>query len=143
MPACPKPIRTKREFKRPAPVESNPLESVEQFTVVEWLRVHNIRFTASANGIYTHPVAMSKMKRLGVSVGYPDITIFDRPPLIIDGKVFIGCCIEMKRRKGGVVSDEQKEWLSALSELGWATAVCKGCDEAISFLESLGYGAHK
>jgi hypothetical protein len=141
---CPKPTRPeKRDFKRSAVTESVPDESNEQMTVVDWLRVHRIRFTATANGIYTHPVSMSRMKRLGVAVGLPDILIFDRPPMCIDGKLFIGAAIEMKRRKGGVLSPEQREWISALSELGWACVVAKGCDEALSFLSSLGYGERK
>lgn len=38
--------------------------------------------------------------------------------------------IEMKRRKGGVISDEQRKWLGALRDEGYAAYVCKGWEEA-------------
>jgi hypothetical protein len=48
-----------------------------------------------------------------------------------------GLFIEMKRSKengGGRVSKEQHEWLDLLSDLGYCTMVCYGCDEAIEAL---------
>ena len=141
--AVPKPTyqkATKTSRPRRVAPEANPLEESEQLTVVEWLRVHKIRFHASPNGGLRHAVVAMRMKRLGCSPGFPDIMIFDRPPIVEGGLMFVGCAIEMKRRKEGTVSPEQKEWLAALTELGWAAKVCRGCDEAIAYLEYLGYG---
>jgi hypothetical protein len=50
-----------------------------------------------------------------------------------------GAVIEMKRKKGGVVSDDQQFWLNALSIRGWQVAVCRGIDEAIEQLKYWGY----
>lgn len=45
--------------------------------------------------------------------------------------------IEMKRRKGGVTSENQKKWIKTLNEAGVQTVVCKGSDAAIEFIESI------
>ena len=130
---APKPVRAKREFKRPAVKEQMPLEDVEQRTVIEWLLAHRIRHTAIVPD-------RRICKRLGYVPGVPDLIIFDRPPLCVDGKLYLGTAIEMKRRQGGTLRPDQKEWIAALMDIGWACKVAKGCDEAIAFLEGLGYG---
>lgn len=43
----------------------------------------------------------------------------------------------MKRKKGGVTSANQKKWIKTLNEAGVQTVVCKGCDAAIEFIESI------
>lgn len=43
----------------------------------------------------------------------------------------------MKRKKGGVTSENQKKWIKTLNEAGIQTVVCKGCDVAIEFIESI------
>ena len=49
--------------------------------------------------------------------------------------------IEMKRKKGGVVSPEQKQWGEVMSAAGIPFKVCKGCEEAIEFVkEVVDYG---
>jgi hypothetical protein len=130
---CPKPTRTSRTFKRPAIKELNPLEDTEQKTVIDWLKCNNILFSATVpDRRYCH--------RMGYIPGVPDIMIYDRPAIVIDGMVYVGAAIEMKRRKGGVVSPEQAKWISSLRDRGWACEICYGADQAIAFLNSLGYG---
>ena len=41
-----------------------------------------------------------------------------------------GLFVEMKRTKGGRVSAEQQEWITALQEQGYAASVCRGWEEA-------------
>ena len=65
---------------------------------------------------------------LGVSAGVPDLFV------IVGGRL-IG--IEMKRKKGSVTSEYQKQWIAQLNSVGIETRVCKGCDEAISFIEEV------
>jgi len=43
----------------------------------------------------------------------------------------------MKRRKGGSVSPEQKDWLDYLARCGYEVMVCRGADEAISAIERI------
>lgn len=45
--------------------------------------------------------------------------------------------IEMKRKKGGATSANQKQWIKTLNEAGIQTVVCKGCNVAIKFIESI------
>ena len=132
----PKPTRRKRDFKRPTVKELVPLEDTEQMVVVDWLRLYKVLFSATVPDRRT-------CKRMGYSPGVPDILIYDRPTPVENGKLYVGACIEMKRRKGGVVSEDQKEWLAALEERGWKCKVALGCDDAIEFLEECGYGIRR
>ena len=45
-----------------------------------------------------------------------------------------GLYIEMKRRKGGRLSDEQAAMLEALREQGYCAWVCKGANDAIELI---------
>ena len=128
----PKPTRIKREVKRPAPAERVPLEDTEQMTVVGWLRAHKVLFSATVPD-------RRICHRMGYSPGVPDIMIYDRPGMVMNGRVFVGVAIEMKRRKGGILSEEQKQWLADLELRGWKCKVALGCDDAIKFLQECGY----
>lgn len=136
MKPCPKPARKKRNYKRPAVLESVPLEDTEQKTVVDWLELNKVWFTANTPD-------RRFCNRLGYKKGVPDILIFDRPSMVENGLLYVGAAIEMKRRKGGQVSKEQEEWLHKLTERGWKCFIARGCDEAIKFLEECGYGYYK
>lgn len=115
----------------------NPPEEIEQRTLAQWLDMHGIAWFHPPNGGDRNQIVGRKLKIQGVKRGVPDVMIVDPPPLYPSN---VGTAIELKRRKGGHLTDEQKEWLETLQERGWATAVCRGADEAIQFLESLGYG---
>ena len=66
------------------------------------------------------------MVQEGLRKGVPDlflaVTVRDRP----------GLFIEMKRTKGGVLSDEQKKMLAILEGEGYTTVVAYGAAEAIA-----------
>ena len=46
-----------------------------------------------------------------------------------------GLFIEMKRQKGGKVSDAQKAWISALIDQGYLAVVCYGWKDAAELIE--------
>ena len=69
------------------------------------------------------------MKAEGVSAGVPDICI------PVPNKKYHGLYIEMKRQKGGRVSEKQKEWIDRLNSLGYLVVVCRGFDEAREVIE--------
>ena len=48
---------------------------------------------------------------------------------------YAGLFIEMKRRRGGVVSSEQKAYIAELRAEGYRVEVCRGCAEAFAVLE--------
>lgn len=114
-----------------------PTEDIEQGRVVDWLRACKILFHSSPNGGKRHIVTAVRLKRLGCSAGFPDLIVLDPPPAMPG---IHAVALEMKRQRGGVISDHQRDWLLALSERGWYTVICAGGDEAIRVLERLGYG---
>lgn len=106
-----------------------PKEDQEQIKLVTWLKNKGIRVSASANGGSRNLFEAMKLKRMGVSSGFPDIEI----PLPVPG--YHGLYIEMKRKKGSKVSDNQIEWLTYLRERGYYAEVAYGFDEAKQIVE--------
>ena len=106
-----------------------PTEQYEQIRFSTWLAKNGIKFTASANGGKRNLIEAAKFKRMGVSPGFPDIEI----PLPSGGHH--GLYIELKRQKGGKLSDAQIEWLNYLRKQGYYADVAKGCDEAIEIVK--------
>ncbi len=64
------------------------------------------------------------MKAEGMRSGVPDLF------LPVARKGYHGMFIELKRRRGGVVSKDQQQWLDDLREQGYHAIVCRGFDEA-------------
>jgi hypothetical protein len=126
----------------------NPTEDQEQEAFVQWLRLKGYPHFRVPNETYTRSWSQkAKNKKLGVSSGVPDLFVavpFPPPHLIIAhkdrddevrNKTLVA--IEMKRKKGGTTSANQKKWIKTLNEAGIQTVVCKGCDAAIEFIESI------
>ena len=80
----------------------------------------------------------SDLKRQGVKAGVPDLCL----PVARNG--FHGLYIEMKYGRNKT-TDSQDEWLEALKEQGYFTAVCYGAEEAeriiARYLQFPGYPA--
>ena len=119
-----------------------PLEEDEQMAFVQWCHLNDIIVHHSGNEIGGSTQAMKtramKMKKMGTSKGFPDLLVFI-PVYGVAGGVdcYQMCAIEMKRKKGSTTSKEQKEWLEILQASGAMSAVCKGADEAIKFVEAI------
>ena len=105
-------------------VDSVPTESVEQIKFVVWLRKNGVRLSASANGGSRNLLEAMKLKRTGVSAGFPDIEI------PIPCGPYHGLYIEMKRKKGGVLSAAQKDWIDYLNRAGYYASVAHGFEDA-------------
>jgi hypothetical protein len=100
-----------------------PTEHQEQVNFVEWVKLQfpSMRFFAIPNGMRTGFSQAKKAKREGLSSGVPDLYF---PSLKL--------WVEMKRVKGGVLSQEQKEWHYYLEEhCGDTVIVARGCKDAI------------
>ena len=110
---------------------NTPLEEEEQKVIAEYLdyTVGGRNWCHVPNEGKHKPQYRAKQQRLGLKSGVPDILIFKAP------EEYNGVAIEMKRQKGGRVSENQKNWLQSLKENGWLTTVAKGADEAINFLK--------
>lgn len=119
-----------------------PLESDEQVVFVQWCRLNHIIVHHSGNELCGSTAAIKargrKMKKMGTSKGFPDLLVFI-PVYGATGDIdaYQMCAIEMKRKIGGRVSTEQKEWLEVLQASGVMSAVCKGADEAIEFIDAI------
>lgn len=108
-----------------------PHEDIEQGLLMEWTRYQIGRFPELAllfhipNEAGTRTIKDTmRLKKLGVKAGVPDLFL----PVARWG--WHGLFIEMKRQRNGRVSEEQREWLKALTEQGYLVRVCNGFDEA-------------
>ena len=119
--------------KSPAPTERQ-----EQQVLAQWLDMSGILWSATANGSNRDAITGRHLKLSGVKPGLPDIIIFSIPDALSE-LGFRGVAIELKRRTGGRASPTQLEWIAALKANGWRARVCHGADDAIAWLEDLGY----
>lgn len=101
-----------------------PTERQEQIKFVVWLKKQGYRVSASANGGSRHYLEAVNLKAMGVSPGFPDIEV----PL--PSGSYHGFYIEMKRKKGGKISPEQREWINYLKGKGYYAEVANGFEEA-------------
>lgn len=110
------------------PVPKVKSEDMEQAEFIQWMR-RNLpahRVFAIPNGGWRSKASVMKLKATGVVAGVPDLMI---PSL----KTFI----EMKRTKGGQVSQEQTDWIHYLQDVGYHAKVCYGKDEAVAFIKEI------
>ena len=116
-----------------------PLEEAEQVTLAQfldlmfrdqWFHVGNggMRPSSFDTDGKRFSVEAKKLKAQGVKSGVPDVFIV-RPV-----KGAPGVVVELKRVKGGVVSEDQQKWLKTLTGFGWICYVARGADEAIKFV---------
>lgn len=116
-----------------------PLESEEQAAFIAWLRLRGIKHHHSPNETGSSPEARRRavrMKRQGVSPGFPDLIVLIKPSQSRDGRGHLKIP-EMKRVRGSTVSPAQREWIGALNGLGCDqidSAVVHGADEAIEYV---------
>lgn len=118
----------------------NPLEDDECIAFSDWLKANNIPHAHIANESRSNSknamIRGAKLKKMGQSRGVWDYEVFI-PIKGVTGR--IDCYelvkIEMKRRKGGTVSVEQKQWGKIYELAGLNCKICKGADEAIAFVK--------
>ena len=105
-----------------------PTEYEEQVAFVAWARMclpEPVIIISIPNERKSKPHHMVKLKKSGLATGSPDLFIsWARLG-------FHGLFIEMKRSKGGKVSDKQKEVHDRLKRSGYAVVVAYGANEAI------------
>ena len=107
-----------------------PTEAQEQATLFQWAGMMAGKWPelrlchAIPNGGSRNPIEARHLKEQGVKPGIPDLFL----PCARGG--WHGLYIEMKRRKGGRVSIEQKKAIIALREQGYRVEVCEGWEKA-------------
>ena len=102
-------------------------EHIEQREFVSWFRKTHpgVRIFAIPNGGHRSIAAAARLKAEGTSAGVPDLFI---PAWLV--------WVEMKRSKGGTLSEKQKEWRSYLISLGHTVIVAHGKTAAIEAILS-------
>lgn len=115
----------------------NQLEHTEQVTLMQWWSLAHQQFGipeqllfAIPNGGHRNIIVASKLKSEGVRPGVPDLF------LAVSRHGIHGLFIEMKKPKGGRVSQKQFETMELLAEQGYKWAVCHGWIEAKRTIES-------
>ena len=116
---------TPKAKRQGAPV---PLEHEEQADVFRWADSHPVAHLLFAipNGQYRDGQRME----VGLKSGVPDMFL----PVARCG--LHGLFIELKRRKGGVVSKTQREWMDALAAQGYGVALAYGAGETKIAIEA-------
>ena len=101
-------------------------ERHEQRMFVKWfyLQYHSQKLAAFVNGFKRTPLQSQLLIYDGMLPGIPDIVIL--APRGQYGALFI----EMKRSKGGIVSEAQEAVIAHLNANGYKACVCEGFDAA-------------
>lgn len=112
-----------------------PLETVECQHFYKWCTYHPIikhYIYHIPNGGYRNKLEAIKFEREGVRSGVSDYHL----PYPAHG--YNGLWIEMKRKKKNIsnITDNQKEWLRKMRDLGFAIGIAYGADEAILLCEN-------
>jgi len=116
-----------------------PTEHAEQANLIAWAqdaaqKHPDLRLLyAIPNGEHRHWTVARRLKAEGVRPGVPDLCL----PVRRSG--FSGLYLELKRRRGGHISDNQAWWHLTLTQQGYMVAVCRGATDArnalIKYLE--------
>jgi len=103
-----------------------PSEHAEQVTFLAQFEKNypGVRVFAIPNGGFRNKSVAVKLKAEGVKKGVPDLCIPEW-----------NLWIEMKRKKGGRLTPEQKDWISYLKKCGHTVIVAPGWEAAMEALE--------
>ena len=125
----------RRKTNQTTKKNTSPLEKDEQMLLFEWAEYASITHPELAmmfaipNGEYRPMRTAHSLHLQGVKAGVPDICL----PIPRGG--YGALYIELKRKRGGVVSEQQRAWIAALNRVGNKAVVCKGFDEAKQAIE--------
>ena len=115
----------------------NPTEAQEQTWLFQWANAMSMLkypelelLYHCPNGGGRNPIEGKHLKDQGVKAGVPDVFL----PVAKSG--FHGLYIEMKRKYGGVLSDEQKAMIGKLRMQHYRVEVCKGWQAAADVIEA-------
>ena len=111
-----------------------PTEAQEQMTLFSWAAMQSGKYPELnllyhvPNGGSRHKAEAGRLRAEGVKAGVPDLY------LPVARGQYHGLYIELKRQRGGRISEEQVRWIDGLLEQGYAAAICKGWQEAASVI---------
>ena len=110
------------------PTDRTPTEHEEQMDFVRWFRrtYKGVRIFAIPNGGERKKAEAMRLKAEGVSKGVLDLHV---PAWRV--------WVEMKKRKGGVISADQRDWAEYLTGLGHTVLFCYGSEDAQRQIKAL------
>ena len=111
-----------------------PSEYDECVAFVNFLEIKGLKFSHLAQSTFSKSWGVKmKNQKMGVRRGVPDYLV------IVPVKTgHVLCFVEMKRTKGGVISDEQTSWIESLNGIVNVQAkVCYGAEDAQTFIQSV------
>ena len=118
-------------------------EHAEQVALCDWwrpyARTHGIPESllfAIPNGGRRDKITGARLKAEGVRAGVPDMF------LAVPRQNAPGLFLELKKQKGGRVSENQKTMHEALSQAGYPVCICRGWDAAKRAIEDYIGGIH-
>jgi hypothetical protein len=120
----------------PATISPVASESAEQQALFQWAELASGKhyelglLFAIPNGSHKSIATAMRFKREGLKAGVPDILL----PVARGG--FYGLFVELKRVRGGRMSEEQWQWRAALLCEGYQCVICKGWEEAAKQIEN-------
>ena len=104
-----------------------PTEHAEQVALIQWWELKKLPpIFAIPNGGHRHKATAIKLKLEGVRPGVPDLYC---PELKL--------WIEMKRSKGGRLSEDQIDWRDHLLSIGDRWIVVKGAVDAVDQVKKI------
>ena len=112
-----------------------PTEDEEQIALFRWAAMMEWKYPQLRrlyhipNGGKRTKAEAGIFKAMGVKSGVPDVHL----PVARGG--YHGLYVEMKRTKGGQVSQDQKDWIEDLTREGYFAVVCRGWEEASRVIE--------
>lgn len=118
-----------------------PSEHDEQAQLMDWCREKEgddpryAMIFAIPNGAFTSQRTANRLSREGRKAGVPDMF------LAVPVGSFGGLFIELKRLRGGRVSDVQRDWIARLAAGGYVAVVALGARAAIAIIEAYLAGA--
>lgn len=116
-------------------ITAAPIEADEQTALFRWAAYNRVKYPELelmyhiANEGKRSAITGHNLKAQGMKPGVPDIC------LPVPNIKYTALYIELKRRKGGKVSEEQRGWITALNRVGCRAVVCHGWDEAREEIE--------
>lgn len=118
----------------PEQLASSGSEDGQQLALLCWCALNATKYPELKwlyhipNGGSRHKAEAGKLKGMGVKSGVPDLC------LPIKRGAYSGLYVELKKLKGGKVSDEQDAWIALLQSQGFGAIVCHGWIEARNVL---------
>lgn len=123
------------ERRNPVRGRAVPTESQEQQWLFKWAAYESAR-RPELMMLYHIPNegkrarhTGARMRAEGLKKGVPDLC------LPVPRGDYHGLYIEMKRRKGGRLSEDQRGWIDALNRMGYRAEVCQGWQDAAEMIE--------